>query len=117
MLGLKRSLSVFMLLVIILTGCNGKSDDKSVKVNSLKNSVTLCNVNFYDFYSLKKYNNYSGIFSAVGGTLASKSITCMDKKGKVRIICVSKELTKKPKNVRIYINRAKTKYNTYKCVY
>ena len=107
-------IAVFM---FCMTGCEGTSGSKSIKINSAKSQMTLTNVNFYDFFNYKLVSGYSGTSYVPSNGSTSTAITFVDKNGTTRTACVNTPLVNKPASVKVYINSSKTKFDTYDCKY
>lgn len=108
----------FVLFGLTLTGCGGKSGSRSVSVNVLKSSVSFNKVNFYDFYNYKNVKNYSKKCYAISNSLNSKELWIQENNtGNIKVIYVDKALSSKPSKVKMYTNRKKSTYDTYKCTY
>lgn len=108
----------FVLFGSMLTGCGGKSGKKSVSVNVWNSSVAFNKVNFYDFYNCKNVKNYSKKCCAISNSLNSRELWIQENNtGNVKVIYVDKALSTKPSKVKMYTNRKKTTYDTYKCSY
>lgn len=107
-----------IMICMIFTGCSGNNGSKKVKVKTLTSEISLTKVDFYDFYNGKFVSNYSsGYCTVLSNSLNSKEVWFVDSAGITRTICTDKELAKKPKNVKVYTNSGKTKYDTYNCEY
>ena len=116
----EKSFCMFLCIVLVcsvLSGCGASSGNKkiSVSVNFFNQSISTTKVNFYDFYHQNLIKNFSGKMYIISG-FYTKSITCTYG-NTTRVICMNNSLGNKPKNLKIYTNKGKTKGDNYTCKY
>lgn len=116
-----KTLVVLIIILVALAGCgtsnsqkNYASGGKSIQVNMYKENVKLVKVGFFDFYSYKKIDSLSGTMSVLSNTYNTKKITFQDNRGRVYTVATDKALADCPSQVKVYLDSALKKYDTYK---
>ena len=114
-----KKIIILALGCILMCGCfsgceaTSKDDETSYIVfNSAKGIFDMNNVTYWDFMYNELKERYSGE-DCFSKDLSKTTIEFIDAEGIGRSMKLNKSITSKPKKVNIYVNKEKTKYETY----